>query len=469
MRIQKDKIKKALCLLLSTFFAMSAMGCATKNASSVKLEDLYIPTYQDTGKHIITNCDTPPDMSIKEQAQLYKDAGFNSVQITEDFFSASDILKYGENCAYIRALKVCEELNIDAYIRPHSSLVSSKPTDSPCYYEKYFSTIDFRDYPAVKGFSLVDEPSLGQVQDLEDRFLPWFNENYGGENYEFYGNLFHSSYINSTEIGPSYPDYAEKYLSILDRANSVNKHFSIDYYALRHKNGQGYLMKTNLKSHTDAAERAKNHNMDFGGYVQVFGGGTSGNNTYRLPTTFNEVNWGVYNLLSLGATRLKFFLFREYKRDNLLGMLTDGVPNERYYFVQEALSYVYKMQDVLLSYKWDHIFTNVGTGSKNATNEAFEYVRDIAKPITNVEKVRSKYDITINEFTDASGNKAFMLFNYDEPWLLRNNRVVINLKKAEGVMYYRNGEPITQLLENGRFEISLEAGEGVFVIPLYKK
>ena len=127
------------------------------------------------------------------------------------------------------------------------------------------------------------------------------------------------------------------------------------------------------------------------------------------------------------------------------------------------------MQDVLLSYKWDHIFTNVGTGSKNATNEAFEYVRDIAKPITNVEKVRSKYDITINEFTDASGNKAFMLFNYDEPWLLRNNRVVINLKKAEGVMYYRNGEPITQLLENGRFEISLEAGEGVFVIPLYKK
>lgn len=467
MKLKKNW-NKAFCCALAASFVIGTTGCMETATSNVKLEDLYIPTYVDNGQQYIINCDTPPNMSIKEQAQLYKDAGFNSVQITEDFFSAADVAKYGEDSAYIKALKVCEELGIDAYIRPHSGLISQTPTDAPCYYEQYFSTIDFRDYPAVKGFSLVDEPSLGQVNDLEARFLPWFNENYGGDGYEFYGNLFHAAHTASSGIGPSYNDYAEKWLSILDRADAVNKHFSIDFYTLHYKESTGYTMyEPNLKCHADAAIRAKNHNMDFGGYVQAFGS-TSGS-SYRLPTTFAEINWGVYNLLSFGATRLKFFLFREYKADNLLGLLTDGVPNERYYWTKEALEYVDKMDYVLLSYDWDHIYTNVGTGSRLATNEAFEYVRGISKPITDVETVRSKYDITMNEFTDADGNKAFMLFNYDDPILGRNNKVKITFKDADGVLYYRKGEPTTQVLENKKFEIELESGEGVFVIPLYKK
>ena len=459
-------LKKSLCMFFAAAIALSSAGCG--GASTVSLEDLYIPTYEDEGQEFIINCDTPPNMSVKEQAQLYKDAGFNSVQITEDFFKAEDVAKYGENSSYIKALRVCEELDIDAYIRPHSKEVSELPVDEPCYYEKYFSTIDFRDYPAVKGFSLVDEPTLGQVEDLERRFLPWFNENYGGEGYEFYGNLFHADHSASSGIGPSYDAYAEKYLSMLDRADAGNKHFSTDFYALRKdRSGEYYMYDMNLKAHTDAAIRARNHNMDFGAYVQVFG--STDSQSFRLPTTFNEVNWGVYNLLSLGATRLKFFLFREYKKDNLLGMLTDGVPNDRYYWVQEALNQVKKMDHVLLSYKWDHIYTNVGTGSRLATNESFEYVRSIVKPITDVKKLKSKYDITLNEFTDADGNKAFMVFNYEEPSLLRTNKVQITFKDADGVMYYRKGEPVTQVLKNKTFEIDLESGEGVFVIPLYKK
>ena len=135
----------------------------------------------------------------------------------------------------------------------------------------------------------------------------------------------------------------------------------------------------------------------------------------------------------------------------------------------EALDYLEKMDHVLLSYKWDHIYTNVGTGSRSATNEHFEYVRDIVKPITDVQKVRSKYDVTLNEFTDGDGNKAFMLCNYEEPMMKRDNRVKITFKDADGVLYYRKGEPTTQLLDNKQFVIDLASGEAVFVIPLYKK
>ncbi len=466
--------KKTICLALAALTVLGASGCGESGGggTTANLEDLYIPTYVDNGQRHRTMASLPPNMADENQVAIYKASGMNAVPYTEDFFSAEDVLLRGENSTYMQGLKLCEEYGIDAFIRPHSSFTSALPTEEPCYYEQYFSNIDFRDYPAVKGFFVVDEPEYAQLLDLESRYLTWFNENYGGEGYEFFSNLF-SRYVTNFKKGDyvskTYDDYAEKYLSILDRAEASNKHFSIDYYALRKTDGGVYMADTNLMTHADAAIRAKAHGMGMGAYVQVFGGYADGQ-SYRMPTTFAEVDWGVNNLLSFGATTLKFFHYREYKKDKLLGMLTEGEPNERYYWTQQALETLRKWDHVILSFEWEHIYTNVGTGSRDATNPAFEYVRSIAKPITNVEKVQSKYDITMNEFKDADGNKAFMLCNYDEPLLQRKNKTTVTFKdEVQGVLYYRNGEPTTALLNGGKFEIELNAGEGVFVIPLYKK
>ena len=466
----KIKLKKAVCLLLVSLTVLGSAGCGEGGGSVASLEELYIPTYIDNGQRHRTMASLPPNMSSREQVETYAACGLNAVPYTEDFFSVEDVLLQGERSLYLQGLKVCEEYGIDAFIRPHSVHTSEIPSDVPCYYEQYFSDVDFRDYPAVKGFFVVDEPSYGQLNDLEDRYLTWFNENYGGEGYEFFANLFSRYVLNWRKgeyIDKTYNDYAEKYLSILDNAQAVNKHFSIDYYALRRTESSVYMADTNLMTHADAATRAKAHGMGMGAYVQVFGGLADGQ-SYRLPTTYAEVDWGVNNLLSFGATTLKFFHYREYKKDNLLGMLTEGEPNERYYWTQQALETLRKWDHVILSYTWDHIYTNVGTGSRDANNPAFEYVRTIEKPITNVTKVQSKYDITMNEFTDGDGTKAFMLCNYDEPLMGRTNKTTITFKEAQGVLYYRNGEPVTELLNGGKFEIELNAGEGVFVIPLYK-
>ena len=227
------------------------------------------------------------------------------------------------------------------------------------------------------------------------------------------------------------------------------------------------MYDTNLQCHADGATRAKNHGVSFGAFIQVFG--ATSTYSYRLPTTFAEIDWGINNVLTFGATTLKFFLYSEYKRDNLVGLLSDGEPNERYYWVQQALATLSKWDHVMLSYKWDHIYTNVGTGSKFATNPAFEYVRDIQKPITDVTAVKSKYDLVLSEFTDGEGNKGVMLFNYDEPLLGRKNKTELTFDKAQGVLYYKDGEPTTVLLEKGKFSIELDPGEAVFAIPLYKK
>ena len=461
------KLRKVLVVTLACTTVFATAGCGGDTGK------LYIPTYEDNGQQIRMMADLPPNMSNEAEAQMYKEVGINAVPITDDFFSAAAVVSdngvVNERAEYLKALEVCEKLGIDAFIRPHSSNVSKGPTTAPTYYETHFTGLDFRDYPAVKGFYPVDEPSYSQLDDLATRYVTWFNENYGGEDYEFFANLFacHNATALSGTVGKSYDDYAEKYLNeVLEKVNSVNKHFSVDYYVLRHKNGVPYMFETNLIAHADAAMRAKAHNVGLAAYVQTFGGNTDGQ-TYRIPKSFAEINFSIYNILSFGAHTLKYYGYRDFGTET--HMVTEGKPNERYYWTKEANEYIKKYEHVLLAFTWEHLYTNVGTGSRLAVNEAFELVRDIVKPITDVKTVKSKYDITMNEFSDADGNKAFMLLNYDDPINARKNKVQLTFNDADGVMYYRNGEPTVVELEKHKFNMELEAGEGVFVIPLYKK
>lgn len=468
------KGKKALVLALALTMTLGAVGCGGKssggkNGGVVTVDDLYIPTYEDNGQQIRMMADCPPEMSDKAKAEIYKAAGFNAVPIV---VGASDNkpVDVSENGSFVKSLKVCEELGIDAFIRQHSKWVEESPVaGQPCYFEQSFSNFDFTKYPAVKGFYFVDEPGIKQLDDLGNRHLTWFNENYGGKGYEFFSNLFacHNPTALAGSLGKSYDDYAETYLDILDKAESVNKHHSVDYYTLRKKvDGTPYMYETNLIAHLDAAERAKAHGVGFSAYVQTFGGNTDGM-SYRIPASFADINWNVYNILSFGAHTMKYYSYIGYTNET--AMIVEGEPSDIYYWVQQANEYVKKYEHVLLSFNWEHTYTNVGTGSRSASNEAFDLIRDKVKPITDVKTVTSKYDITMSEFSDKDDTKAFMLFNYDDPCYLRKNKVKLSFENADGIMYYRNGEPTTQVLENGSFEIELEAGEGIFAIPLYKK
>ena len=250
--------------------------------------------------------------------------------------------------------------------------------------------------------------------------------------------------------------------------NSANKAHTMHFYPLCNNDGEYEMREYNLSTHAYAAKFARDRGIGFAPYVQAFGGFADGS-PYRVPSSFAEVNFSVNNLLAFGATQLKVFCYRDYSKDSLTGMVTNGEPNERYYFVKDALAIVRKYDHVLLSFQWDHLYTNVGTGSMSAVNPAFEQARNIVKPITGLTSVKSKYDVTLNEFTDGEGNKAVMLFNYDDPIRDRKNKTTLLFENAKGALYYRNGEPTTVLLEDGKFEIELDSGEAVFVIPLYEK
>ncbi len=464
------KWRNAICLALATITVFGTASCA--GVGKLSVEDLAVPTYTDNGQTLRMMGTLHPNPTDRTAMETYKAVGFNAIPYAEDFVPAEAVLTEGKNAAYLRGLEVCEELGLDALLRPHNVWVSATPTDEPNYFEKYFSDIDFRDYPAVKGFFVTDEPEYAKLLDLEDRYLTWFNENYGGEYFEFTSNIFgrqSSNWKKGEYASKTYDDYAEKYLSIIEKANSARKLHTIDIYPLHQTEGFKDVPNENvLWAHEDAAARAKAHGFGLHLCVQTFGASidTLG---WKIPSTFAEIDYALNSTLLFGPERLEFFSYRDYKADKLVGMVTDGEPNERYYWTQSAIGNLTKWDHVYRSYKWEHLFTNVGTGSKSATNPAFEMVRAKVKPITGVQALKSKYDIAMSEFKDDADNKAFFLLNYDEPILGRTNKVSITFESAQGVLYYRGGEATTEVLTGGKFEIELNAGEAVFVIPLYKK
>lgn len=484
-------MKKLLSLALVFIMLFSVAGCATP----VKVEDLEIPTYKDE-KEMVLRVDLPPNMSDREQMELYKECGFNTIPLTEDFFSAADVdpymdalAKYEEELAkwngdedtkptepdkpkYIQALELCEELDIDIFIRPHHNpYVSGTPEkviNDPNYFEKFFSKLDFHDYPAVKGFMIVDEPTWGQVTDLINRYLPWFNEYYGDGNYEMFANLLGSGstvWKDKYSQTKTYADFMNHYHDeFLDKVNSKNKTISYDAYVLCNDGTSNFVADRYLQGLLSMRQYADKYNAEFGAYVQCF----TGYSNLRDPASLADFAYQIYTYLAFGVDRLSFYGYRDYPPESHL--MEGGTPRAKWYWVQQMNTVIKKLDGLLGNFKWEGVYTNVGTGSFFETSNMFENIKkDALKSLKGISEVKSKYDTIVTQFVDGTGRNAYFLVNQEEPSLEKTNKASLKFEKADGVMYYRNGDPVIATLENGTFNIELEPGEGVFIIPLYKK
>ena len=486
------KLKKACSMFLAMVSCTGLISCGT--TSEIKVEDLIVPTYEDAGEMML-RADLPPNSSDRAQMELYKACGFNAIPLTEDNFSAGEVAPYMEKLEqyneavknwngnpdtkptepekpnYIKALELCEELDIDVFIRPHSSYTAKDPESvigQPNYFEQFFYNTDFRDYPAVKGFMVCDEPTYGQVTDLTNRYLTWFNENYGGEDYELlinHNGPNSSAWKDKFSKTKSYSEFINYYNdNFLSKLNAARKTLSFDTYVLHNNGSNNYVHEGFLSSCLGVRKYANQFGVDFGAYIQCF----TGYSTLRNPSSYADFSFQVCTYLAFGAKKLSFYGYRDFPPEKHL--VESGEPNEKWYWVQDVNTMIKKMDGILFNFDWDGIYTNVGTGSFFEVNDAFDAInKDDLDSLRGVKSFTSKYDAIVGQFKDANGNDGFMLVNYEEPSIAHKNKVTMNFKDADGVLYYKDGEPIVEVLKNKKFTIDLEAGEGVFIIPLFKK
>ena len=461
----KKVFKKALSVALACAFVFGTFsGCGNKQLT---VDDLVIPTYEDN-KSIRIGSSLPPNYTNRKMLEDYIEAGFTELEMTDDSGKMDQ-----DNPDFLYGLELCEELGLNAALLMHRTVVAYEQTDEPTWWEDRFGNMDFRDYPALKGFWITDEPRWPQYDDMEDRHLTWFNENYGGEYFEWrvclFGRNQPATIWENTDI--DYDAYAERYLKILDKVDAPNKELCIDFYTLRDDGKQKYMLPEDIMTNADAAMRAEARGINLALCIQSFGGSDWGG-TYRYPSTFSEMSWSVYNALSYGADALAYFGYCDWPSFNFKCMVTEGEPNELWYHVKKVNNDIKKFDHVFLNFKWEAILTNVGTGSRNSSNEAFEMakVKDmVSNKLNGISAVNSKYDVFITELSDGT-NDGYWIMNYDDPVNARDNKVQVTFENADGLLYYRDGEPNVIVLGKDKvFELNVKAGEGVFVIPVYAK
>ena len=443
--------KNFIALMLAAAFSMSA--CSGGNNNNLTEEDFNVKQFPEN--EFVVMADLPP-IHNDYQLELYKDAGFNTYIMTEDYVSATENID-----EYFAAVDMIGEKGLDVFIRGYDG------SACPTYFERFFGK-NFLDHSAIKGIYMIDEPSISMFRDIADFYVPWYNEHY--TDLYWHLNLF-PSYAGSAILGipqdpgdtrSSYEYYIDEYCeNILSKVKGP-KDISLDHYPLRTRNNENYLSNMWLYDLMVVANAAKKTNSDFTVCIQSFDGG------YRLPQSSADIKFQIYTSMAFGASMFEFFCYSSSMALNFNALVTNGRPTDVYYYVKEANAEIQQLAAAFKSFKWTGVATV--NGSENGGNDGFDVIQDkVLKTVPGVKEITASADCLVGCFEEAGGMKSYMIVNYGEPTDNINNTVKITFDDADGLEVYRYGVRTVYPINKNTAEIPLGAGEGVFVIPLERK
>ena len=458
----------------------------------------------------------------------YKAAGLKTYTIV--LFENSDgSFTYNEQ-SLINVLDLCYAKGLKAEIRLHSALTRTAGYN---VFTDIFPNIhgELDEYPALTGFFIVDEPSWSQMENVENTYVPWFNEHYGGGRLEFFVNLL-SSYStamgglrdvngNLVENNGTYKTgwginalyegseawlvgklfqkgtvvfteqeksdfvkaYHNKWLAIFAKVNSANKCFSHDCYPF-FDNQAGWLQdgretalpedyQTELLDgwfarSLNVANIARDNGYAFGAHIQVF---DQGGESY--PTA----NYRKPTVLAEIRWQVYMNLAMGAKRIDYFGydqngggsyMTLAGQPLPIYYLVQQTNAELAKVEHVFASFEtWLGVKTFAATGKTKSAGLQKAAELELDR-LTGVSSVSSSGELVVGEMVDREGNHGYMLVGYSDPIDGVSTQVEMTFDGAVGFIVYRGGERnLVEAGAGGVFFTVLAAGDGVFVIPVY--
>ena len=124
---------------------------------------------------------------------------------------------------------------------------------------------------------------------------------------------------------------------------------------------------------------------------------------------------------------------------------------------------------VYLSFEWNGTMPIVGKDNPDGENAHFMALKSPLSSLTCANSVSSSQDSIIGQFKDADGNDGLIVTNYTDPLDKIDNIVSFDFKNANRAIIYRGGERKIYEVKDGKLDIRLSPGEGVFVIPVKLK
>lgn len=486
--------KLILCTLVTMLGTTVLMGCQKKKETvnetnkDVAATNLSVPAFEeDLNLRIFADVPISP---TKENLQNYKDAGFTHYTMTEDHVSLTNADgEFGTaddgviNPEYTAALDLCEELGLRVMIRNYRNdpTYFVNATDEVRNYEWPFQSITYRiparnitteltKYPAVDGYYMTDEPSYSKIETLTP-LVNWYNK-YGG-NTMFHLNLL-QSYGSFMFDGHSFEEYVDHYCDVILKDVKGTKTLSTDYYPLEKQadTGDPYIKDGYLFDYIVLAEKVKEMNAELSDedkvllnlYIQSYKA-----NDKRTMSSVADIRFQMNVGLAFGMKCLNYYTYTGSEEGDGL-VLRSGKKNQNYEWAKQANNEAHELADAILNFEWVGIKTYAGEQLHDETTAtAFDKIADkTAESFTFISDVTARLDTIVSEMEDKQGNKGYMVVNYSEPSLGLTDLVNVYFgKKVNKAVVYINGERSVVNVEQDALQLSLGAGEGAFVYPVY--
>lgn len=411
------------------------------------------PEYEDNKSMWIGGWDVP--MNTLEDYRMAKDMGLTHMFIDNMF------AKKGTE-GYIQQLKYCEEVGLKAIVGMDAALNNVDKVK--------LDTTDYSIYPSVDMINVWDEPYSSNFDEVAE-WVDKLNEIYNGEM-----TLFINQTPMSNRDDEAYEESTEAFLELaytkfLSKLNG-RKIFSTDIYPLLEAYGE-YALDTSwlhkMEVYANYAKQYRNEGGEFHMFIQTYSA-----NKNRDVLSKKDITFQVYTDMAFGINGFTYFTYRKSFIGGFGGGCVENdvscTPNDTYYWAQEVNSEIAKFDHVYLSFDWEGVMGVNGTNNfeiePDYENNSFSLLKAPLSTLNGVKSVSATEDTLIGQFKDKDGRAGFIVTNFTEPTNLLKDVVTFNFKNANRAIVYRNGEKQIYEVKGGKLNLKLDAGEGVFVIPV---
>ena len=425
-------------------------------------------TYDEDGKKISSR-----PMTEEEFLDKYRDVAAAGITIA---FPGYDVMIDGRAGYNLKALKAAKEVGIkhvigDSQVRDYlfgaKTLVDSGVKTESEVVETVKSLISMyteSEYAdALYGFMVRDEPSaelfeaLGYAEKIFKQAAP---------DLMFYVNLF-PVIAGGAQLGGATPIKYDAYLSRW--ISSVKTDYvSYDHYPL-YGDGQTTSIESSFLYNMDIIQtkiRDEGRNRRLWTFLQSIQYGARN----RALESKADAAFQAYSFLAYGGDGIQWFCYAAPPEYDGATHFENNALVTREYEKTATYDYVssvnHDIQSLMKYYK-NFTWKGVTLSSVYDDTENFAMLGESENVIEakNMSKIESTEDAFAGIFEDKDGREAYLVVNFTDPFLKRKNKVTLTLKNATRAIVVKNGAEEVKRVENGKLELNLSEGDGVFVIP----
>ena len=264
----------------------------------------------------------------------------------------------------------------------------------------------------------------------------------------------------------NYEDFLTEYANvILKRLKGCGRSLCLDNYPFI---GENYIEKDYLFDLMTAAKVTRDYNAEaapkdqavFGICIQTFEAKSMFDDRKRDITMPEEISLQMFVGMALGARLFEYFCYRSYEHE-FFGIL-DPDGNDRIYDVVKTAGDRVAYFEPILS-RYESIGGYMVPGSLYSYNTAaMVMAKDLfCKPYEI--RIESQYDTLVGCFTGEK-EKGYLLVNYTDPIRKCSSTVTLSANGIPAVKLYKDGKETVLQAENGEITITLEYGNGAFIV-----